>query len=117
MLYSDDIHETTYEQTKTPATYHSPEPIIKKTVVNRELVSESISSEIENIIALICYIYLYKVRREYISITVNIIVFFRFMAMAQHLVRSKLPLCRELRGMSSTSMNRVCNLRGIIKYF
>ncbi|KAL6440474.1 hypothetical protein ACFW04_003178 [Cataglyphis niger] len=36
----DDIHETTYEETKTPATYtyQSPEPIIKKTVVNRELV-------------------------------------------------------------------------------
>ena len=36
----DDIHETSYEETKTPATYtyQSPEPIIKKTVVNRELV-------------------------------------------------------------------------------
>ncbi|XP_032664217.1 soluble scavenger receptor cysteine-rich domain-containing protein SSC5D [Odontomachus brunneus] len=34
----DDIHETTYEETKTPATYQSPEPIIKKSVVNRELV-------------------------------------------------------------------------------
>ncbi|XP_018304854.1 DNA-directed RNA polymerase II subunit RPB1 [Mycetomoellerius zeteki] len=37
----DDIHERTYEESKTavsPYTYQSPEPIIKKTVVNRELV-------------------------------------------------------------------------------
>ncbi|XP_072754525.1 uncharacterized protein [Anoplolepis gracilipes] len=36
----DDIHETAYEESKTPATYtyQNPEPIIKKTVVNRELV-------------------------------------------------------------------------------
>ncbi|XP_029155596.1 proteoglycan 4 [Nylanderia fulva] len=36
----DDIHETSYEETKTPAlsTYQSPEPIIKKSVVNRELI-------------------------------------------------------------------------------
>lgn len=42
MFDSDDIHETSYEETKTPTTYQSPEPIIKKTVVNRELVSKSI---------------------------------------------------------------------------
>ncbi|XP_028050300.2 uncharacterized protein LOC105834537 [Monomorium pharaonis] len=38
----DDIHERTYEETKTLASpsysYQSPEPIIKKSVVNRELV-------------------------------------------------------------------------------
>lgn len=47
-VYSDDIHETTYEETKTPTTYtyQSPEPIIKKTVVNRELVSKSILLQI-----------------------------------------------------------------------
>lgn len=39
-ICSDDIHETSFEESKTPATYHSPEPIIKKTVVNRDLVSK-----------------------------------------------------------------------------
>ncbi|XP_011639075.1 uncharacterized protein LOC105428440 [Pogonomyrmex barbatus] len=34
----DDIHETTYEETKSPYTYQSLEPIIKKTVVNKELI-------------------------------------------------------------------------------
>ncbi|KYM98177.1 PREDICTED: uncharacterized protein LOC108777788 [Cyphomyrmex costatus] len=37
----DDIHERTYEETKSavsPYTYQSSEPVIKKTVVNRELV-------------------------------------------------------------------------------
>ncbi|XP_011870692.1 PREDICTED: uncharacterized protein LOC105563595 [Vollenhovia emeryi] len=37
----EDIHERSYEETKTPAspyTYQSPEPVIKKSVVNRELV-------------------------------------------------------------------------------
>lgn len=37
----DDIHERTYEETKIPVnsyTYQSPEPVIKKSVVNRELV-------------------------------------------------------------------------------
>ncbi|XP_014486926.1 PREDICTED: soluble scavenger receptor cysteine-rich domain-containing protein SSC5D isoform X2 [Dinoponera quadriceps] len=34
----DDVHETTYEESQTPTTYQSPEPIIKKSVVNRELV-------------------------------------------------------------------------------
>lgn len=44
-VHSDDIHETSYEETKTPAiyTYQSPEPIIKKTIVNRELVSNNTS--------------------------------------------------------------------------
>ncbi|XP_011695935.1 PREDICTED: mucin-5AC [Wasmannia auropunctata] len=43
----DDIHERTYEETKTPAipyTYQSPEPIIKKSAVNRELVYGDSSS-------------------------------------------------------------------------
>lgn len=62
-VHSDDTHETTYEETKTPATYttyQSPEPIIKKTVVNRELVSNNISI-IANIFSniLICYFYRY----------------------------------------------------------
>lgn len=43
VLCSEDIHERTYEETKNPATYSYQssisEPIIKKTVVNKELVS------------------------------------------------------------------------------
>ncbi|XP_071630897.1 uncharacterized protein [Temnothorax longispinosus] len=43
----DDIHERTYEETKSsasPYSYQSPEPIIKKSVVNRELVYGDSSS-------------------------------------------------------------------------
>ncbi|XP_043491074.1 mucin-5AC [Polistes fuscatus] len=34
----DNIHETTYEENKTQTRHRSPEPIIKKSTVNRELV-------------------------------------------------------------------------------
>ncbi|KAL0121825.1 hypothetical protein PUN28_006943 [Cardiocondyla obscurior] len=43
----DDIHERTYEETKaavSPYSYQSPEPVIKKSVVNRELVYGDSSS-------------------------------------------------------------------------
>ncbi|KAI4494940.1 hypothetical protein M0804_001141 [Polistes exclamans] len=34
----DNIHETTYEENKTQTRHRSPEPVVKKSTVNRELV-------------------------------------------------------------------------------
>ncbi|KAI4503694.1 hypothetical protein M0802_001097 [Mischocyttarus mexicanus] len=34
----DNIHETTYEENKTQTRHRSPEPIVKKSTVNRELI-------------------------------------------------------------------------------
>lgn len=106
---SDDIHETTYEQTKTPARYQSPEPIIKKTVVNRELVSNNHIAKNINFLVL-NFICINISWGRFSNITISTIVFHRSMATVQHLVRSKLPLRLELREMSSTFMSPVRNL-------
>ncbi|XP_015183549.1 PREDICTED: mucin-5AC [Polistes dominula] len=40
----DNIHETTYEENKTQTRHRSPEPVVKKSTVNRELVFSDTSA-------------------------------------------------------------------------
>lgn len=49
-ICSDNIHETTYEERKTQTGRHSPEPTVKKSTVNRELVGIAITQIIYSVI-------------------------------------------------------------------